>query len=437
MVHSLGRSEFRSINWSIVTSTEYHSPMKAKQTERTARRGVALVMDSFESLGFAFREQAESDYGVDGHAELIKSDQPTGQLVGIQIKTGDSYLSERTEDAIIFRADAEHIDYWINHALPMIICLCDADNQRIYWQAITTETAISTGKGYRFDVPLTQNLDVSAVSQLTDLLTPLVSPDRYTIFKTEDVSHGLAKRYSFRVVVNGTASKAEIASIVRQVTADGAKRRYHRNHMVEGRWGDADAHVVWTFVYLSAEDEARCNHICRSLWIHESLDDGARPSPMTGENVGNDVIVDWNGNYSSLAQHASKNSFTKEDYLNTVIPLIDELKTLLERMGGQLLSLKSGDITEDLFLTANRADQKRINDIYMATVAMPLSPFECKDMDNRLECFIACLDNIVLHYSARGRETWSAPIRLELSIQQQSYAIEHLAELEYELKKVR
>jgi hypothetical protein len=145
--------------------------MKAKQTERTDRRGVALVMGAFESLGFAFREQAESDYGVDGHAELIESEQPTGQLLGIQIKTGESYLSERTENAIVFRTDAEHVDYWLNHALPMIVCLCDADNQTIYWQAVTDETAISTGKGYRFDVPLTQILNVSALPpQLTDLL---------------------------------------------------------------------------------------------------------------------------------------------------------------------------------------------------------------------------------------------------------------------------
>ena len=411
--------------------------MKAKETERTDRRGVALAMGTFESLGFAFREQAESDYGIDGHAERIESEQPTGQLLGIQIKTGPSYLSERTDTAIVFRTDAEHVEYWLNHALPVIICLCDADNQTIYWQAVTQETAISTGKGYKFDVPLTQTLDGSTIQQLNDLPTPLVSPDRFTIFKTEDVSHGLAKRYSFKVVVNGAASKAEVASIVRQVTIEGAKRRYHRNHMVEGQWGDADAHVVWTFVYPSAEDEARCNHICRSLWIHESLDSDARPLAMDGENIGNDIIVDWSANYSFLAEHTSTNTLTKEGYLNGVVPLIDELKQLLDRVGGRLLSLKSGEIVEDQFLETTDADRQRINDIYMTISAMSLAPFECKDMDERLECFIASMDNIVLHYSERGRETWTAPNRLELALQQRSYAIEHLGELEYEMKKVR
>lgn len=251
--------------------------MKSKTTDRSERRGVALVSGIFEYLGFAFREQSESDFGIDGHAELIDFERATGQLLGIQIKSGPSYFSEQSENSIVFRADAAHVDYWLNHALPVIVCLCDIDNPIVYWQVVNDTTAIVIGKGYRFDVPLTQILDNTSVPRLKDLLTPLVSAERYTIFKTEDISHGLAKRYSFKVVVNGTASKAEIASIVRQVTTEGAKRRYYRNHLVEGRWGEADAHVIWTFVYPSAEDEARNNFICRSLWIHDSLDDVARP----------------------------------------------------------------------------------------------------------------------------------------------------------------
>lgn len=411
--------------------------MKAKRTERTDRRGVALVMGAFEHLGFAFREQAESDYGVDGHAELIESEQPTGQLLGIQIKTGESYFGEQTDDAIVFRTDQGHVDYWLNHALPIIICLCDADKMSINWVAVTKESAVSTGIGYRFDVPLGQNLDGSSLPQLSDLLTPVVSADRFTIFKTDDMSHGLAKRYSFRVVVNGTASKAEIASIVRQVTIDGAKRRYHRNHMVEGRWGDADAHVVWTFVYPSAEDEARNNYICRSQWIHETLGPQARPLKMDGENIGNDIVVDWSTNYSSLARQTSNNSLTKEEYLNTVIPLIDELDKLLERIGTKLISLKNGNISEDSFLIDTDTDRERADSICLSLIDIPLAPFECNDMDECLGSFSASIHNIVVVYSETSRDKWTAPNRVSVSMQQYSSAMSYSTELKYELKKVR
>jgi len=37
---------------------------------RTERRGVGLAMAAFESLGFAFREQSESDFGIDAQERL-------------------------------------------------------------------------------------------------------------------------------------------------------------------------------------------------------------------------------------------------------------------------------------------------------------------------------------------------------------------------------
>lgn len=411
--------------------------MKAKGTERTERQGVAIAAGRFESLGFAYRSQEENDYGVDGHAELIISEQPTGQLLGVQVKTGASYFADQADDVIIFRTDKEHVDYWLNHALPIIICLCDVDTQSIYWQAVTKETAVSTGEGYKFEIPFGQALDDSSLPKLTDMLSPVVAADRFTIFGTDDVSHGLAKRYSFRVVVNGTASKTEIASIVRQVTVDGAKRRYHRNHMVEGRWGDADAHVVWTFVYPSAADEARDNYICRSQWIHESLDSDFRPSLMSGENIGNDIVVDWSEQYRSLAHRTSTNSLTKEDYLNTVIPQIDELEQLLERIGARLISLKDGDISEKKFLVDTDADRKRTDVICMSQVDTSFAPFECKNMDECLISFSACIHNIVIVYSDDYRDIRTETNRVQVAMQQYSSAKDHLAGLRYELKKVR
>ncbi len=95
------------------------------------------------------------------------------------------------------------------------------------------------------------------------------------------MSHAGAKRYSFRVVVNSTVNKTEVASIVRQLTNDGAKSIYHRNHLSQGRWGDSEAKVVWTFVYASANDYATGNPICRSLWVDPDLPEQHRPLALT------------------------------------------------------------------------------------------------------------------------------------------------------------
>ena len=169
-------------------------------------------MGAFEALGFAFRVQHDEDYGVDAHAELIEDERPTGRLLGIQLKTGPSHFKESEGDSYVFRVDSRHVEYWFDHCLPVLVCLCDVDARQVYWQAVDAETATSTGKGFKILIPMSQKLDSNSEANLRNLLTPMVAGNRYTIFEQSDVSHGSAKRYSFKVVINGAANKLEIAS---------------------------------------------------------------------------------------------------------------------------------------------------------------------------------------------------------------------------------
>ncbi|MBT5019772.1 MAG: DUF4365 domain-containing protein [Planctomicrobium sp.] len=411
--------------------------MKAQDTDRTERIGMGIAMSAFESQDFAFREQSESDYGIDAHAERIEGEKASGRLLAVQLKSGASYLSETCAEGYVYRTDKKHAEYWLNHSLPVLICLCDTDAKKVFWQVVTSDTAQSTGKGFKFVVPTSQQVELSSVSALRDLLSPVVAADRYTTFKTDDTSHGAAKRYSIEVVLNATMSKAEVAAIVRQVTNEGQKRRYHRNHLIERQWGDTDAHVVWTFIYPSAEDHKRRNHICRSIWINESLDPNFRPLGFDGENVGDNVIVDWSSNYDFLAELVATKTLSKEDWFAEVLPRIGELTSALNVIETHLLALSQGDIDEAAFITSTEGERKRIDEIYFELTDLPFAPFECNDVDEKVQSFVAYLHNIWLFYSENGRTKWDEKNRLEQALQQRSYARETLAHYEYELAKVR
>ena len=75
--------------------------MKAQESDRTERKGVGIAMTAFESIDFAFRQQSESDYGIDAHSELIIEESPTGRLLGIQLKSGNGELKG---DILVFDA---------------------------------------------------------------------------------------------------------------------------------------------------------------------------------------------------------------------------------------------------------------------------------------------------------------------------------------------
>jgi hypothetical protein len=413
--------------------------MNAKETGRTERRGIGIATETFESLGFAFREQSESDYGIDAHAELIQSEQATGQILGIQLKSGQSYLSKKNENGFIFQTDEKHVNYWCNHALPVLICLCDVETRNIYWQVVNQETAISTGKGYKIIVPATQLIDSASIETLQKMLTPIVPTKRFTILKTDDSSHGAAKRYSFAVLINGTATKSEIASIVRQITKNGIKSRYYRSNITENRYADSDAQVVWTFIYPTAEDYQRgALWICRSIWIDNNLDEQFRPMGFDGENIGDDIVVDWNNNYDEWSKLLSERTASKEEYLSTILPIISKLEVIFAKILEMISKYSNNEIDEEEFILVTRDDLKQVYELYRESIDLPFSaPFECRDIEDNFQSFVALFDNIRLLYDESSRDNRSRENRLYLSISQCKDAFEKLNNFKHELSKIR
>jgi tetratricopeptide (TPR) repeat protein len=95
-------------------------------------------------LGFVFRSQDTSDFGVDAQVEIKHGGRTTGRLVGLQVKTGPYWFEKPCEVGWKFRPEKRHISYWLNHSLPIYVLLVNLDAEAIYWQEITERT-LQTG----------------------------------------------------------------------------------------------------------------------------------------------------------------------------------------------------------------------------------------------------------------------------------------------------
>jgi len=63
--------------------------------DSTERIGVSEVQSVIVGeLGWLFREQPISDFGIDAHVETVGDGNPTGKLIAIQIKSGPSHFHE-------------------------------------------------------------------------------------------------------------------------------------------------------------------------------------------------------------------------------------------------------------------------------------------------------------------------------------------------------
>lgn len=125
-------------------------------------------------LGWIFREQETSDIGIDAHIEVVDgaglpSGAPgrgTGRLLAVQIKSGASQFTKATDLGWWFYCDANHVEYWMNHSLPVTLMLFEPESEEIYWQHVNDETVIVAGRGHKVLVPLRNKLNESCRDDL-------------------------------------------------------------------------------------------------------------------------------------------------------------------------------------------------------------------------------------------------------------------------------
>lgn len=138
----------------------------------TDRIGVSICQETFSRLGFIFREQTVLDYGVDAIIEQKTDEYASGKLIGVQIKSGDSYFQHSNDNAFIYRGDMTHYRYWLNYCLPVIIVLVDTNESKreCYWQRIEKGLITTTEKGWKIEVPKKNNLKETAqeIHQILD-----------------------------------------------------------------------------------------------------------------------------------------------------------------------------------------------------------------------------------------------------------------------------
>ncbi|MCF2875387.1 MULTISPECIES: DUF4365 domain-containing protein [unclassified Tenacibaculum] len=141
------------------------------------RIGVFSVAKIFvEDFEWIFREQPVNDFGIDAFVEITKRDHPlinniipTGRLIGLQIKSGESFFSEEKNDHFIYRGNKKHLNYWSNHSIPVILILYDKSNNSAYWQEINQNTITLTKKAFKLPVPKSNLLTTEFYKKLEDI----------------------------------------------------------------------------------------------------------------------------------------------------------------------------------------------------------------------------------------------------------------------------
>jgi Domain of unknown function (DUF4365) len=141
---------------------------RASVAEQTGSTGELEAVAKFTRINWGFAEIAKHDNGIDVFL-LARDDRrfDLGLTLGAQIKSGPSYFtrpkhgnqSGELEGWWFNDSDGEHLADMVAHGLPQLLVLYNLDRQIAYWVHVNAEAVMSTGKGAKILVPITQTVD--------------------------------------------------------------------------------------------------------------------------------------------------------------------------------------------------------------------------------------------------------------------------------------
>jgi hypothetical protein len=406
--------------------------MNWNQSDALGRQGVAFVELTVSRLGHQFREQPKNDVGIDAHVELVDSAarKATGQLVALQIKAGPSFFNERSESDVTYRGDQKHLDYWLNHSLPVFLVLVDAEQQKAYWKEINDTTVERLSKGWKVAVPFSNELPTNFINAARHRVGIDPAAARYTRLKLDDSSNGMTKRYRAQVLVRHPVTRLRLEAVVRRATEETKMERFQRTPALEERFRDRDAEVVGLSVAADPADAVNANWLCRTQWVSPTLEAERRPLPIGGESLGDGIEVIWNRNYGETDQFLKSLEVDKQSFLVNVQRLLAATEQLVA-----LTFSGSGGLVVNKPTALEHAAAMR--QLYLNSNNVGRAPYECRDVADRFGDVMALADNAFMKCDQLNGdaklETASAVV-LENELREYRLNVDRLR---YEIEKVK
>jgi len=132
-------------------------------TQLIDQQGIGFISQQFARIGCVLNEYTR-ETGIDAIIEIREANYTgSGKFVAVQLKSGDSFFANETNDHYVVYMDETHIDYWLKCYLPIIFIIFSPSQNKAYWTKIDKNTLIRTRVQFKIVVP--KENDISLITQ--------------------------------------------------------------------------------------------------------------------------------------------------------------------------------------------------------------------------------------------------------------------------------
>ncbi|WP_323757270.1 DUF4365 domain-containing protein [Roseivirga sp.] len=147
-----------------------------KSTSQKGNNGLTILTHIVQKkLGWIVRpNHNETDFGIDAYLDLITEfGQVTGKTIASQVKTGGSYFNEKNNLGWVYRDDMSHLNYYLNHDIPVVVFLVDDIKEEVYWCYCDPMQTEKAGENWKITIPFNQKLEQDSREILTKYVSPV------------------------------------------------------------------------------------------------------------------------------------------------------------------------------------------------------------------------------------------------------------------------
>jgi hypothetical protein len=113
----------------------------------TEQLGLIFIQRFAHQIGAIWRPTPNHDYGIDGELELTDSGIVAGTIIKVQVKSGASYLQNRSQAGFTFYLDPSDAAYWPGVNFPVILVVYNPVTDTGYWMDMKRYLAEHAGEG--------------------------------------------------------------------------------------------------------------------------------------------------------------------------------------------------------------------------------------------------------------------------------------------------
>lgn len=163
---------------------------------------------------------------------------------------------------------------------------------------------------------------------------------------------------------------------------------------------------MWLYIAHDLNDIQHTNWICRTYWVDKFLPENMRPIGLNSDEKIGDIEISWNYNYKSHKKFFESISGTKEEVLEAIDSIKNEMIGLAQEAINYFKGYKCGSISEDEFIKKMQEKESRVNDLIIKSGNIPMPPEDCKDYDQACQKIFGTIHDMFIYYSKKGLEIW-------------------------------